>query len=128
MAVGDGAVYVSSGQGAIDNWTGADTWEPSSDGTDRLETGEGNGLVTRVDLETGELLSVPVGEVTQGLAVDENGVWVVDRNSGTLHLLDPVTLEDLDRLPVTGHSVYSASGAIWVLDPARDTVTRVRGS
>lgn len=126
MAVGEDAAFVSSGQGRLEDWTAPESWG-SVLGTD-LNTGRGHGLVTRVDLETGELLSVPVGDLTQGLAVDEDGVWVIDRNEGVLHLLDPETLEELDTLPVEGHSVYSANGAIWVLDPARDVITRVTRS
>ncbi|KAA0234068.1 MAG: Serine/threonine-protein kinase PknD [Acidimicrobiales bacterium] len=126
MAVGEDAAYVSSGQGRVEDWT-----DPGSLGAEvgvELETGRGHGLVTRVDLETGELLSVPIGDLTQGVAVNAEGVWVIDRNKGVLHLLDLDTLEKLDTLAVEGQGVYNANGAIWVLDPTRDVITRVARS
>jgi DNA-binding beta-propeller fold protein YncE len=128
---GDEVLSVSTG----DDLAGAALF----DGAAYLQA-EADGVVTRIDLETGdELTSEPIGAAYQpiggrptlptGLTVSGAGVLVdVDSDGDSLHVLDLETLDDLGTIPVTkdqGDMTIAPDGSAWLVRSQSRTVVRI---
>jgi outer membrane protein assembly factor BamB len=99
----------------------------------------GEGVVTRVDLETGatvtsESLGESLNRLSQptlptGLAVSDAGVLVDTANEpNSLHVLDAVTLEVLGTLAITadqGEMAIGPDGSAWLVRSAAREVVRI---
>ena len=97
-------VFVRYGAGSL--------WSVSSDG-----------LLTRIDPETGEIVdTIGVGVEPGGLAFGEGSVWVTDRAAPTLIRIDPAVNDVVRRfdLPTGGLGTWSTgevavgAGSVWV--------------
>jgi streptogramin lyase len=101
---------------------------------------EATGVVTRIDLASGdEVTSAPLGAspaaVTEvptlptGLVVGAAGVLVAtDSGSRSLHVLDPVTLEERGTLEVktgSGDMTIGPDGSAWIVRMNERTVIRI---
>jgi streptogramin lyase len=71
--------------------------------------------------------SVRVSAAGTGLAVGFDGVWVIDKLSGTLTRVDPKTLEPDQPIKIAGELDAVAVGAdgVWILDSSGGVVVRV---
>jgi len=83
-------------------------------------------VVSRIDVDTNEVISVDVGATGTRVTVGEGGVWVgVD--SGQVLRLDPdnaQVIATIDVGPGTAEPVPGA-GAVWVWTQGGDTVSRI---
>ncbi len=87
-----------------------------------------DGELIRVDPATFRRTgSVQVGATGTGIAADSEGVWVIDKLSGTLTRVDPRTLELDEPIEIAGELDAVAVGAdgVWVLDSSAGVVVRV---
>jgi DNA-binding beta-propeller fold protein YncE len=88
------------------------------------------GLVWRIDPSTGDRRSVDT-ESPEGLAVDETGVWALNRPSKSEHGVGTVTHIDPDavtqigepiRVPGGPHEIAAGGGFVWVTQSDQATV------
>jgi DNA-binding beta-propeller fold protein YncE len=87
-----------------------------------------DGELIRVDPATfRQTGSVRVSATGTGLAVGFDGVWVIDKLSGTLTRVDPKTLEPDEPIKIAGEVDAVAVGAdgVWILDSNAGVVVRV---
>lgn len=85
------------------------------------------GLVTRVDLDSGEVVaSIEVGLRPDGLVVDDDGrVWVATADEGgTIAIIDPASNQVADRIPVgvEGFSLAFLDGRLWIASVEQDRI------
>src|SRR4051794_34790068 len=98
-----------------------------------------SGYLDRVDVVSGKVQRIRVGEKSYEAEPAAGALWVSDRDSAQLTRVDPATLKTT-RLPLPGThpgGLVSAFGSLWVgddtsgatallrVDPVRRTVTRV---
>jgi DNA-binding beta-propeller fold protein YncE len=59
---------------------------------------------------------IPVGDGPSDVAVGEGGVWVVNRNEGTVSRVDPERNEVAETIPIDNvpRGVAAGGGAVWV--------------
>lgn len=114
--VGDGAVGVAFGEGAV--------WVASAH----------DGRVHRIDPTTMEVVAEPqVGRMPLGVTVGEGAVWVANRADESVARVDPAGNRLVATIPVPDEAnwILAAEGAVWVgagsalvrIDPATNEVT-----
>ena len=90
-----------------------------------------DGQLERIDPSTAKVdLDIDLDGGIDVLAVDADGVWVLDRLAGTVRRIDPRNGHVLATAPVTSNARYLATGegGVWVLDTFAATVTLIDGS
>ncbi len=101
LAVGEGSVWVTSG---------------------------GDGTLSRLDPETGEVLGKPLrlGQGISGVAVGEGSVWVSSPRAGSVLRVDPVERRS-ERIAVDGRpgAIAVGGGRVWVADEAGGGITAI---
>jgi len=83
-------------------------------------------LVSRIDVDTNEVVTVDVGAKGTHVSSGDAGVWVgVD--GGQVLRLDPLTAQVVATVEIGGESAAPLSGdaAVWVVTPGTSTLTRV---
>ena len=83
-------------------------------------------LVSRIDVDTNEVVTVDVGSTGTHVSSGGAGVWVgVD--GGKVLRLDPLTAQVLSTVDIGGASAAPLSGddAVWVVTPESSMLTRV---
>ena len=103
LATGDGAVWVSNGFA---------------------------GRVLRGDEETGRVTAtIPIDGYRGAIAVDRNGVWVVNPIKDAVERIDPTTLQ-VTTIPVgSGPSgIAVGAGSIWVANGLERTLTQINSA
>ena len=83
-------------------------------------------LVSRIDVDTNEVVTVDVGAKGTHVSAGDAGVWVgVD--GGQVLRLDPLTAQVVATVEIGGESAAPLSGdaAVWVVTPETSTLTRV---
>lgn len=88
------------------------------------------GAVTRYDLATGELDTVPMGTEPHDVKFDPSGVlYVADERGQQLLTVDPDTLDivDADALEGEPHDLAVGDGEVWVTIRNSSDLLRVRG-
>jgi virginiamycin B lyase len=90
----------------------------------------GENQIYRVDQQTRKVtarLSIPVANSEGSVGIDENSVWLVSDEQGTLVRLSPSKNRVLARIPTnTGsYAVAVGSGAVWVTSANHDLLCRV---
>ena len=90
-----------------------------------------NGSVARIDPATNTLgTGVPTGATTdlsQGISVGANGVWVTEWNKAKLYRVDPTSLKVVATIPVglAPKGVLATEAAVWVADTHDGKVLRI---
>jgi DNA-binding beta-propeller fold protein YncE len=91
-------------------------------------TSAGNGALTGIDNETGEIVSPPmsVGADVAGVAVGERSVWVSSPRTGSVLRVDPFT-RSRARIRVGGRpgAIVYGGGRVWVADQAGRGITAI---
>jgi ABC-type transport system substrate-binding protein/DNA-binding SARP family transcriptional activator/DNA-binding beta-propeller fold protein YncE len=82
--------------------------------------------VSRINANTGAITTIPLTGQPGGIAVGPNGVWVTDRSTGQLLLINPrsnqvTQAQDIGADPA---GVAVAAGNVWVANTAERTITR----
>ena len=83
-------------------------------------------LVSRIDVDTNEVVTVDVGAKGTRVSSGDAGVWVgVD--GGQVLRLDPLTAQVVATVEIGGESAAPLSGdaAVWVVTPGTSTLTRL---
>jgi YVTN family beta-propeller protein len=85
------------------------------------------GLVTRVDLKTGESQAYSLPGGVDSLAFGERDLWVVDRFKGLLERFDPDTRRVTGDTGVPGDptSVAVGGGYVWVTDGSGNSLEKI---
>jgi YVTN family beta-propeller protein len=87
-----------------------------------------SGRLDRVDATTGKVVAhIPVGTMSYQAIVVGNHIWVSNRNSSTISIVDPATNHVVHTLPTPGvqpGGMVYAAGSAWVGDDT-DTATAV---
>ena len=89
------------------------------------------GSVARIDPATNTVgAGVQTGatdDLSQGISVGANGVWVTEWNTATLYRVDPTSLEVVATIPVgkAPKGVLATDAAVWVADTHDGKVLRV---
>jgi YVTN family beta-propeller protein len=141
IAFGNGSVWVSnSGQAEVWRYSPAAFPEGPLDSprVGRRPTGIASGeraiwvannasdSVSRINLASGDVVSIEVGDGPTAVAVAEGSAWVVNSDEGTVSRIDLGT-NDVERTIEIGHvpsGIAFAGGFLWVTvqaDPARAT-------
>jgi YVTN family beta-propeller protein len=73
-------------------------------------------FLSRIDLRTGTITGVTVGDDPRDVAVAFGSVWVANSNDGTVSRIDPGTRKVLATIPVgvRVEGIASAGGKVWV--------------
>jgi peptide/nickel transport system substrate-binding protein len=105
------------------------------DGPHALAVGAGSvwaansvdGTVTRIDREGGQLVTIPVGDDTSGIAFGHGALWVTDRQDQVLSQISPETNRVVDSIPVGNGpvAVAVAAGAVWVASEVDRSLKKV---
>jgi YVTN family beta-propeller protein len=122
----------------LDAATGTQIGDPITISTRRvigLAFGEGalwaaaaeEGKLVRIDPLTGKLDEIDVGDFPVGLVVTGGGVWVANRDSGTVSRVDAATLEVVDTIDVGTYPTFidAAGGSVWVSNQPDGTVSQI---
>lgn len=143
IAAGDGSVWVtSSGQGSLRRvdaatnriiTTIADLGSPTD-----VAFGAGSvwvldnlgGDLLRIDPDLNEVVgrvSVPGLSEPDRMAVDGNGVWIMNFYQGTVTLIDPTDLSVRNTVRVGNYptDIKACLGAVWVANAGDRTISRI---
>ena len=76
---------------------------------------ENDDLVTRIDVASNSVTTIPVGDAPTGIAFGADAVWVANAGDGTVSRIDPQT-RDVSTIKVGNRptGVAVGSGAVWV--------------
>lgn len=97
----------------------------TSDASSLYATSIGSGTLTRIDLETGDVVShTPTGEGAEGVDVtpDDEEVWVTNRAEDTVSIFEPGAGKVVETLDVAGFPIrvnIAARGSRAVVSSAR---------
>ena len=84
--------------------------------------------MTKLDPRSGAVLkAIGVGNGPAAIAVGYGGVWVANRDDGTVTRIDAATgvVSDMVRVGGSPVAVAAGLGAVWVADGDTDTVIRI---
>jgi YVTN family beta-propeller protein len=127
IAVGPGPEDLVAGLGAL--------WTANKGCDDPSNPCPGNGSVSRVDVATGSVKTIPLGKEPRYVSVGASSVWATSFFSDTVSRIDPVTGSVTSTVagPKGPGGVAEAFGSVWVagyengevwrLDPATLAVT-----
>lgn len=141
VAVGEGAVWVGRGYGALAR-VDPRTVEVVDDvpvGNDPVAAATGAGAVWVVDYDDGTLARVDpqsanavawttqVGQAPVALALGEESVWVASSQSDSVSRVDPENGAVTAAIPVGRHptGIATGAGAVWVANNLDGTVSRI---
>jgi streptogramin lyase len=117
----DGAVErIPAGAGPVRILSPAGTrfvWVANGDGA----------TLTRIDLDTGVVTDIPVGEGPQSLSSDSGSVWTANAGDGTVSRVDvgdPVDVTPI-RVGTSLSSILRAQPYVWVADAGGDVVVPI---
>jgi YVTN family beta-propeller protein len=140
VAYGGGSVWVTNGeerevaQVAPDSVSLVQTFEVGN-GPAAVAVGEEavwvantiDGTVSRIDLASGNLTSVPVSAGPAGIDIGAGSVWVTSETTGTVLRLDPRSGAPVQSIGVgngpTG--IAAGEGGVWVANRQDGTVSRI---
>ena len=89
-------------------------------------TNYNDGTVSRIDLKTHTVETIPVESTPTGIAVGANAVWVANSYSGTVSRIDPADDSVQSILVGNGPSgVAVGDGAVWVANRNDGTLSRI---
>jgi protein kinase-like protein len=107
---------------------------PLEDGLQNLAVGEGAAWVlarrvntlTRVDIRTGRLQSINVGDQPASIAVGAGAVWVTNAGDGTVTRVDAGSLNTSQiRVGRQPQGIALGGGLVWVANRLDSTLTRI---
>ncbi len=96
------------------------------DGTDAVwVTVSGEGLLVRVDADSGETSDIDVGEKPVAVSFSDGALWVANSASGTVSRVSPEGLQAVKEIEVDSSpsSLQPADGLIWVANSGDDSVS-----
>ena len=86
--------------------------------------------VSRVDLRSKSVQTIPVGASPSGIAVCRGGVWVANHNGATVSWISPQTNTQVRLIQVGAGptAVACGFGSVWVTNADDRTVTRINAN
>ena len=87
----------------------------------------GNDNLSRIDIDSGQVQTVPAGDGPDGLLVDGDSLWVANGADGTVSHLDASSGGPVNsaRADAGAAGLLHADGSLWVANQAASSVTKI---